>query len=189
MTTKVDLIKIVVLGPKFMSERSDLLGTLGFGQVSLPSHGFLCTTRSTKEMIPVTLSSTSTTAQNHMPLLAYKSPPLRSRARQVNKHSENQPIYTKEYSAPVHAMVSWQCHEYSLIFLPILAFSARVFSLQTLAHSPSSVRPSCLDHERSALLHFKQAFLIDCTASSSSSAYPKVKSWANGDKIEVVVYA
>ncbi|KAJ8425892.1 hypothetical protein Cgig2_033165 [Carnegiea gigantea] len=44
-------------------------------------------------------------------------------------------------------MVSWQCHKYSLIFLLILACSARVFSLQTLAHSPSSVRPSCPDHE------------------------------------------
>ncbi|KAJ8425889.1 hypothetical protein Cgig2_033162 [Carnegiea gigantea] len=82
-----------------------------------------------------------------MPWLAYKRPPLCSRARQVNKHSEYQPIFMKDHSAAVHAMVSWQCHKYSLILLLILACPAHVFSLPALGHSPSSVRPSCPDHE------------------------------------------
>ncbi|KAJ8425887.1 hypothetical protein Cgig2_033160 [Carnegiea gigantea] len=47
----------------------------------------------------------------------------------------------------MRAMASWQCHKYSLIFLLILPCSAHVFSLPALAHSPSSVRPSCPDHE------------------------------------------
>ncbi|KAJ8425873.1 hypothetical protein Cgig2_033146 [Carnegiea gigantea] len=88
---------------------------------------------------------------------------------QYKIHSKNQPIYIKDHSAPTHAMVCWQCHKY-LLFLPC---SAHVFLLPALAHSPSSVRPSCPDHGRSGLLHFKQPFLIYCTASSSSYAYPK----------------
>ncbi|KAJ8425893.1 hypothetical protein Cgig2_033166 [Carnegiea gigantea] len=43
---------MVVLGPKFMCEQSDLLRTLGLGQVSLPSHGFLSLAHSPSSVRP-----------------------------------------------------------------------------------------------------------------------------------------
>ncbi|KAJ8435679.1 hypothetical protein Cgig2_014260 [Carnegiea gigantea] len=87
-----------------------------------------------------------------MPGLAYKRHPLCSRVRQVHEHSKNQPIHIKDHSAAMHAIVSWQCHKYLLILLLILACSAHAFSLPALAHSLSSVRPSCPDHERLSVL-------------------------------------
>jgi hypothetical protein len=41
----------------------------------------------------------------------------------------------------------------------------------------SSVQPLCRDHERSNLLQFKESFVINKSASSDPSAYPKVASW------------
>ncbi|XVE77443.1 hypothetical protein DITRI_Ditri13aG0063100 [Diplodiscus trichospermus] len=41
----------------------------------------------------------------------------------------------------------------------------------------SSVQPLCHPDERSALLQFKESFVIDNSASSSSDAYPKTASW------------
>ena len=41
----------------------------------------------------------------------------------------------------------------------------------------SSVQPLCRDHERSNLLQFKESFVINQSASSDPSAYPKVASW------------
>ncbi|KAJ9686887.1 hypothetical protein PVL29_015656 [Vitis rotundifolia] len=47
-----------------------------------------------------------------------------------------------------------------------------------VANSSSSVQqPLCHDSESSALLQFKQSFLIDEHASSDPSAYPKVAMW------------
>ncbi|KAK9226191.1 hypothetical protein WN943_011238 [Citrus x changshan-huyou] len=43
-------------------------------------------------------------------------------------------------------------------------------------------RPLCHHHERSALLNFKQSLVINQTASSDPSAYPKVASWKLDEK-------
>ncbi|GAY53100.1 hypothetical protein CUMW_146770 [Citrus unshiu] len=43
-------------------------------------------------------------------------------------------------------------------------------------------KPLCHDHERSALLNFKESLVINQTASSYPSAYPKVASWKLDEK-------
>ncbi|ESR61019.1 hypothetical protein CICLE_v100140162mg, partial [Citrus x clementina] len=44
------------------------------------------------------------------------------------------------------------------------------------------IKPLCHDHERSALLNFKESLVINQTASSDPSAYPKVASWNLDEK-------
>ncbi|KAF9665295.1 hypothetical protein SADUNF_Sadunf16G0107800 [Salix dunnii] len=44
-------------------------------------------------------------------------------------------------------------------------------------HSSPSMHPLCHDEESHALLQFKQSLVIDESASSDPSAYPKVESW------------
>ncbi|KAK9747718.1 hypothetical protein RND81_02G011200 [Saponaria officinalis] len=51
-----------------------------------------------------------------------------------------------------------------------------------LGCSFATLPPSFPDHERSALLHMKQSFHIDCSASASDpAAYPKLLSWDDVD--------
>ncbi|OMO59197.1 hypothetical protein CCACVL1_25005 [Corchorus capsularis] len=51
-----------------------------------------------------------------------------------------------------------------------------------LTQSVSSIQPpaACWDSERSALLHFKDSFILNNSASDFPLAYPKVKSWKVG---------
>ena len=56
-------------------------------------------------------------------------------------------------------------------FLAILSFYNLMFA------SSSFVQPLCHDDESFALLQFKESFIIDQSASSETSAYPKVSSW------------
>lgn len=44
----------------------------------------------------------------------------------------------------------------------------------------SSLQQSCADHERLALLQFRESFLINCAISDSPTAYPKVRTWSGG---------
>ncbi|KAK6279708.1 hypothetical protein POUND7_019975, partial [Theobroma cacao] len=46
-----------------------------------------------------------------------------------------------------------------------------------LVSSASFVRPLCHDDERSALLQFKESFIVNSSASDSDDAYPKTNSW------------
>ncbi|KAJ4835444.1 hypothetical protein Tsubulata_031664 [Turnera subulata] len=46
----------------------------------------------------------------------------------------------------------------------------------TFAFSPTN-HPPCHDHEKSALLQFKDSFIIDRSASYDPAAYPKVEGW------------
>ncbi|KAL8144796.1 hypothetical protein AgCh_003127 [Apium graveolens] len=48
--------------------------------------------------------------------------------------------------------------------------------------SSLSTATLCLDHERSALLHFKQSVSLSKSASYDSSAYPKTQSWKGRGK-------
>ena len=59
-----------------------------------------------------------------------------------------------------------------------LAFLLSIF-LQLA--SISCMKPLCHSDERSALLQFKQSFLIDASASKDPSSYPKVESWNDTD--------
>ncbi|KAH9793696.1 Receptor-like protein 7 [Citrus sinensis] len=53
-----------------------------------------------------------------------------------------------------------------------VCFSFLIFHL-AIAHFISSIQPLCHHHERSALLSFKESLVINQTASSDPSAYPK----------------
>ncbi|KAG5253444.1 V-type proton ATPase [Salix suchowensis] len=62
--------------------------------------------------------------------------------------------------------------------------TVRMFSLLLLlfihlraCHSSPSIHPLCHDEESHALMQFKQSLVIDESASSDPSAYPKVASW------------
>ncbi|KAJ6303400.1 hypothetical protein OIU77_017303 [Salix suchowensis] len=67
--------------------------------------------------------------------------------------------------------------------------TVRMFSLLLLlfihlraCHSSPSIHPLCHDEESHALLQFKQSLVINESASSDPSAYPKVASWkVDGD--------
>uniref|UniRef100_A0A2N9EIC9 Leucine-rich repeat-containing N-terminal plant-type domain-containing protein n=1 Tax=Fagus sylvatica TaxID=28930 RepID=A0A2N9EIC9_FAGSY len=53
-----------------------------------------------------------------------------------------------------------------------------LFHLILLSHSSPSMQPLCHDDESSALLQFKESFIINKSASSDDHfAYPKVESW------------
>ncbi|ESR61024.1 hypothetical protein CICLE_v10014309mg [Citrus x clementina] len=66
-------------------------------------------------------------------------------------------------------------------FRHLVLFSFLIFHL-AIAHFISSTQPLCHHHERSALLNFKQSLVINQTASSDPSAYPKVASWKLDEK-------
>ncbi|KAH9745274.1 Receptor-like protein 7 [Citrus sinensis] len=66
-------------------------------------------------------------------------------------------------------------------FRHLVCFSFLIFHL-AIAHFISSTQPLCHHHERSALLNFKQSLVINQTASSDPSAYPKVASWKLDEK-------
>ncbi|GAY64490.1 hypothetical protein CUMW_233990 [Citrus unshiu] len=68
-----------------------------------------------------------------------------------------------------------------LTFRHSILFSFLIFHL-AIAHFISSTQPLCHHHERSALLNFKQSLVINQTASSDPSAYPKVASWKLDEK-------
>ncbi|KAL1162486.1 hypothetical protein V6Z11_A07G203800 [Gossypium hirsutum] len=57
------------------------------------------------------------------------------------------------------------------------AFHLILLALLLLFSLVCSVKPLCHPDERSALLHFKQSFIIKDSASSSPDAYPKTESW------------
>ncbi|GAY64483.1 hypothetical protein CUMW_233940 [Citrus unshiu] len=60
-------------------------------------------------------------------------------------------------------------------------FSFLIFHL-AIGRFISSIQPLCHDHERSALLNFKESLVINQAASSYPSAYPKVASWKLDEK-------
>lgn len=61
-------------------------------------------------------------------------------------------------------------------FRHLVCFSFLIFHL-AIAHFISSIQPLCHHHECSALLNFKESLVINQTASSYPSAYPKVATW------------
>ncbi|KAL0005486.1 hypothetical protein SO802_013047 [Lithocarpus litseifolius] len=67
------------------------------------------------------------------------------------------------------------------LFIPILL--TFLFSMFHFLHTCSSfpTQPLCNDFERFALSQFKQSFVINESASSDPSAYPKVSSWNSGE--------
>eukprot|EP00261_Vitis_vinifera_P014774 XP_003633343.1 PREDICTED: receptor-like protein 12 [Vitis vinifera] len=65
---------------------------------------------------------------------------------------------------------------YVFMFVRFLLFLSS-FYLMVTNSSSSMHRPLCHDSEGSALLQFKQSFLIDEHASGNPSAYPKVAMW------------
>ncbi|KAH9745294.1 Receptor-like protein 7 [Citrus sinensis] len=66
-------------------------------------------------------------------------------------------------------------------FRHLVLFSFLIFHL-AIGHFISSIQPLCHDHERSALLNFKESLVINQAASSYPSAYPKVASWKLDEK-------
>ena len=52
-----------------------------------------------------------------------------------------------------------------------------ILPLFHLVHSSPSKQPLCHDDESSALLQFKESFIIKNSASSDPVAYPRVRSW------------
>ncbi|KAH9745291.1 Receptor-like protein 7 [Citrus sinensis] len=66
-------------------------------------------------------------------------------------------------------------------FRHLVCFSFLIFHL-AIGHFISSIQPLCHDHERSALLNFKESLVINQAASSYPSAYPKVASWKLDEK-------
>ncbi|KAJ8448975.1 hypothetical protein Cgig2_004030 [Carnegiea gigantea] len=82
---------------------------------------------------------------------------------QVWRLHENSLREEQTNTSSMSTMGSWS-YQYYLLFSVLLVNSAL----------PSY---TCHDHERSALLQFKHSFSIDCAASFSPAAYPKVNSW------------
>ncbi|PRQ35759.1 putative leucine-rich repeat-containing, plant-type, leucine-rich repeat domain, L [Rosa chinensis] len=56
-----------------------------------------------------------------------------------------------------------------------------VLSHLVVANSLQSYTPPCHDDEISALLQFKQSFVINMSASSYEGAYPKISSWKSNN--------
>ncbi|KAL9457315.1 hypothetical protein AB3S75_006375 [Citrus x aurantiifolia] len=69
----------------------------------------------------------------------------------------------------------------SFTFRHLVCFSFLIFH-HAIAHFVSSTQPLCHHHERSALLNFKESLVINQTASSYSSTYPKVATWKPDEK-------
>ncbi|PON89759.1 Leucine-rich repeat domain containing protein [Trema orientale] len=70
--------------------------------------------------------------------------------------------------------------ELSLCLLALVGLVVKSVSLPLVIAGSfgTSIQPcSCHDDEKSALLQFKQSFVIDKAASTSQGAYPKVSSW------------
>ncbi|PRQ35777.1 putative leucine-rich repeat-containing, plant-type, leucine-rich repeat domain, L [Rosa chinensis] len=64
-----------------------------------------------------------------------------------------------------------------LAFASMFILSKFVWSHLVVADSLQSYTPPCHDDEISALLQFKQSFVIKMSASSYEGAYPKISSW------------
>ncbi|XP_040374242.1 receptor-like protein 6 [Rosa chinensis] len=64
-----------------------------------------------------------------------------------------------------------------LITVSIYILSTIVLFHLVVANSMQSHTPTCHDGEISALLQFKQSFVIDMSASEYVGAYPKISSW------------
>ncbi|PRQ35767.1 putative leucine-rich repeat-containing, plant-type, leucine-rich repeat domain, L [Rosa chinensis] len=64
-----------------------------------------------------------------------------------------------------------------LAFLSIFILSKLVLSHLVVADILQSFTPPCHDDEISALLQFKQSFVINMSASDYEGAYPKISSW------------
>ncbi|KAL4378019.1 hypothetical protein GQ457_02G006320 [Hibiscus cannabinus] len=58
-----------------------------------------------------------------------------------------------------------------------MAFHSTLLDVLVLLSLVCWAKPLCLPDERSALLHFKQSFFINDSASTSSDAYPRTQSW------------
>jgi hypothetical protein len=59
-----------------------------------------------------------------------------------------------------------------------LLYLLSLLDLILITHSSPSMQPLCNDDESSALLQFKESFIINKSASSDDPfAYPKLKSW------------
>ncbi|CAN6566853.1 unnamed protein product [Malus baccata var. baccata] len=56
-----------------------------------------------------------------------------------------------------------------------------LFHLVVVSSSVSSLQQSCRDEERSALLQFKESFIINRSASYSDDAYPKILQWKQAE--------
>ena len=65
---------------------------------------------------------------------------------------------------------------FSISLFMLMRFLA-LLSLYNLMFSSSFVQPLCHDDESFALLQFKESFIINQSASSATSAYPKLSSW------------
>ncbi|XP_059449476.1 receptor-like protein 43 [Corylus avellana] len=68
---------------------------------------------------------------------------------------------------------------YRFMFVRFL-FLLLILFLVLLTASLSSLQPLCHDDKRSALLQFKDSFILNKSASVYPSAYPKVASWSLG---------
>ncbi|OMO69453.1 hypothetical protein COLO4_29050 [Corchorus olitorius] len=72
-------------------------------------------------------------------------------------------------------------HCFSLKCLLTIIFFIIFPNYYILTQSVSSIQPpACWDSERSALLHFKESFILHKSASDFPLAYPKVNSWKVG---------
>ncbi|KAM5554373.1 hypothetical protein ABKV19_022647 [Rosa sericea] len=67
-----------------------------------------------------------------------------------------------------------------LITVSIYVLSTIVLFQLMVANSLESFTPTCHDDEISALLQFKQSFVINKSASVYDGAYPKISSWKSG---------
>ncbi|KAL4633496.1 hypothetical protein ACB092_04G126600 [Castanea dentata] len=65
----------------------------------------------------------------------------------------------------------------SISLFMLMHFLALLSLYNLMFASSSFVQPLCHDDESFALLQFKESFIIDHSASSETSAYPKVSSW------------
>ncbi|KAJ4826799.1 hypothetical protein Tsubulata_016018 [Turnera subulata] len=61
-------------------------------------------------------------------------------------------------------------------FFIFLLTNLLFYSSPTSAFLPKN-HPRCHDNEKSALLQFKDSFIIDRSASDDPAAYPKVEGW------------
>ncbi|GAY33542.1 hypothetical protein CUMW_275450 [Citrus unshiu] len=67
--------------------------------------------------------------------------------------------------------------------LSVIEHSSRhVEKVKLVKQQSTEPQPLCHDHERSALLNFKESLVINQTASSYSSTYPKVATWKPDEK-------
>jgi hypothetical protein len=83
--------------------------------------------------------------------------------------------YAKSKKNTLSKIMETYSYSYPFMFERLL-FILSMF-LVLLIGSLSSLQPLCHEDERSALLQFKDSFVINKSASPYPSAYPKVASW------------